>query len=388
MALRVLLADESSTIKRVMQLALQDFGVEVKAVPIGLDVLQVARSFQPDVIFADVLLSKKSGYEVSTEVKSDPQLKRTPVILMWSGFMELDEAKAKACGADRRLEKPFDADHLRSVVKDLVPRLNENQISDYLTFPDLPDIVETPEEEALPPEPPAPPPARRASAESPAPTPAPAAPAKPPPAPLRANPATAPAAPQAPKARPQAPAPADPPESAPDSAFAGFVQNPDLEDPDDFQQVPLPGSKTKNLFERREDEEWRQGGLEQFRVAPGLPELEAPDGLIDVSEANVALMDSSEDMPLDELEDLAAGTASSPQVPLRPATAPSRTFTRTETPATASVPALDPVRAEEVLREQVREVLESIAWKIIPDIAERVVREEIQKLLKESERLS
>ena len=68
MALRVLLADESSTIKKVMQLALQDFGVEVKSVPIGLDVSQAAKSFRPDIIFADVLLAKKSGYDVSAEL--------------------------------------------------------------------------------------------------------------------------------------------------------------------------------------------------------------------------------------------------------------------------------------------------------------------------------
>jgi CheY-like chemotaxis protein len=69
MALRVLLADESSTIKKVMQLALQDFGVEVKAVPIGVDVVQVAKSFEPDIIFADILLAKMNGYEVSKATK-------------------------------------------------------------------------------------------------------------------------------------------------------------------------------------------------------------------------------------------------------------------------------------------------------------------------------
>ena len=142
MALRVLLADESSTIKKVMQLALQDFGVEVKAVPIGLDVLQVAQSFHPDIIFTDVLLQKKNGYEVSAELKADPILKNVPIVLMWSGFMELDEAKAKLSKANRRLEKPFDAETLRTIVKELVPSTASNVISQYLTFPDLPPMIE------------------------------------------------------------------------------------------------------------------------------------------------------------------------------------------------------------------------------------------------------
>ena len=64
MALRVLLADESNTIKKVMELSLQDFAVEVKAVNMGVDVLEVARNFKADIIFADVLLPKVSGYEV------------------------------------------------------------------------------------------------------------------------------------------------------------------------------------------------------------------------------------------------------------------------------------------------------------------------------------
>ena len=145
MSLRVLLADESSTIKRVMQLALQDFAVDVKAVPVGIDVIQVARSFKPDIIFADILLAKKNGYEVSADVKADAGLKQTPVVLMWSGFMELDEAKAKACKADQRIEKPFDAETLRNIVRELVPPTQDNVISNYLTFPEMPAIDEAPQ---------------------------------------------------------------------------------------------------------------------------------------------------------------------------------------------------------------------------------------------------
>ena len=96
MALRVLLADESSTIKKVFQLALQDFAVDVRPVNVGVDVVPVALNFKPDIIFADVLLQKKSGYDVCAEVKQHPTLKNVPVILMWSGFMELDEDKLEA----------------------------------------------------------------------------------------------------------------------------------------------------------------------------------------------------------------------------------------------------------------------------------------------------
>lgn len=144
MALRVLLADESSTIKRVMQLALQDFGVEVKAVPVGLDVLPVAKTFQPDIIFADVLLVKRNGYEVCADLKADAEMQSVPVVLMWSSFMEVDEAKLNQSAPDARLEKPFDADALRQLVKDLVPKTQSNPISSYLQFPKMPEFNETP----------------------------------------------------------------------------------------------------------------------------------------------------------------------------------------------------------------------------------------------------
>jgi two-component system cell cycle response regulator len=134
MALRVLLADESTTIKKVMQLALQDFAVEVKAVHAGIDVLEVARSFRPDIIFADVLLQKKNGYEVAGLVKNDPELRSIPVVLMWSSFMDLDDAQARSSGAEGRLEKPFDVETLRKQVLELVPKTRSQRLAHFLEF--------------------------------------------------------------------------------------------------------------------------------------------------------------------------------------------------------------------------------------------------------------
>lgn len=148
MALRVLLADESSTIKKVFQLALQDYAVEVKPVALGVDVATVAQDFKPDILFADVLLQKRNGYEVCAELKAHPELSKIPVVLMWSGFMELDQDKFQACGANNSLEKPFDVAQLRKVVNELVPKTKTQTISKYLEFPTLPEIEEQPPEDA------------------------------------------------------------------------------------------------------------------------------------------------------------------------------------------------------------------------------------------------
>jgi CheY-like chemotaxis protein len=151
MALRVLLADESSTIKKVFQLALQDYAVEVKSVNLGMDVLAVAQKYKPDVIFADVLLQKQSGYDVCEEIKRDAHLTQTPVVLMWSGFMELDQDKFEASGANGRLEKPFDVKTLRQLVQTLVPKTKSQDMSQYLQFPKLPAMLENSKPQPPPP---------------------------------------------------------------------------------------------------------------------------------------------------------------------------------------------------------------------------------------------
>ncbi len=135
MALRVLLADESSSIYKVFQLSLQDFAAEIKPVHIGLDVIDVALSFKPDIIFADILLQKLSGYEVSAKINAHPQLNHIPVVLMWSSFMNLDEEQFTSCGAKGRLEKPFDTDSLRKTIKSLVNRTNSNPVANHTTMP-------------------------------------------------------------------------------------------------------------------------------------------------------------------------------------------------------------------------------------------------------------
>ncbi len=135
MSLRVLLADESASIRKVFQMGLQDYGAEVKSVHNGLDVIEVAENFKPDIIFADILLQKKNGYEVSKEVAQNSNLSEVPVVLMWSSFMELDQSQFKECGAQGELEKPFDVESMRSMIQNLVGMTQTQMISSFLKFP-------------------------------------------------------------------------------------------------------------------------------------------------------------------------------------------------------------------------------------------------------------
>lgn len=367
MALRVLLADESSTIKKVMQLALQDFDVEVKAVAIGVDVLPVAKAFEPHIIFADVLLAKKSGYEVCAEIKADPQLNKTPCVLMWSGFMELDQAKAKASKADQKIEKPFDPETLRGIVKSLVPETKENAIANFLSFPNMPDFVEN---EAPPQS------VAKETSSRPAPGPKPVG-----------------------------------------KTTATPILKLDSDEADDFQQVPLPKAKIPPKAPPRTEkptgkiadaDTWSHQDLTRFKL--NLPTDDITPDYDDsvLTNANIVMSNGMDEINLDDIDrEPAPSPAPKAKQPAKPVT-PAPTA-RTETPRTAAPRAeapkaaaspmtlqmenvaaapLDVHQMEEILRAQVKEVLQDIAWKIVPDVAERIVREEIQKLLKESERLS
>lgn len=143
MALRVLLADESSTIKKAIQLVLSEYGVEVKTVPTGIDVLSVTRTFMPDVVIADILLNKKNGYEVCIELKNNVETRNIPVILMWSSFMQLDEQLFRDSKADASLEKPFEAETIKSIFEKLVPKLQTFPLRGMLRHPPLPDFEES-----------------------------------------------------------------------------------------------------------------------------------------------------------------------------------------------------------------------------------------------------
>ena len=136
MSLRLLLADESSSIKKAFELALQDYGVQIQTVHQGVDVKEIAERFQPDICFMDIMLPKLNGYDACAAVKADSSLASPPVVLMWSGFMELDSDKFSKSGAEDSIEKPFETQTLRSIVKKLVPSLQDNQISDHLIFDD------------------------------------------------------------------------------------------------------------------------------------------------------------------------------------------------------------------------------------------------------------
>lgn len=134
----ILLADDSTTIRKVVELTFCDTDIRVEAVDNGNDALERLVDLQPDLILADVGMAEPSGYEICRHVKSSQR--PVPVVLLAGTFEPFDETRAAACGADGHVIKPFQSAALVRQVTELLDR-SERAVE----APPQPPIAESPE---------------------------------------------------------------------------------------------------------------------------------------------------------------------------------------------------------------------------------------------------
>src|SRR5665213_2115053 len=340
MALRVLLADESSTIKKVFQLALQDYAVEVRPVNIGVDVSMVAKGFKPDIIFADVMLQKKNGYDVCAELKADAQLQGIPFVLMWSGFVELDQDKYDASQANAQLEKPFDVAALRKLVSELVPRTQSQSLAQYLTFPKgtveaekRPEIQESKKERGEEDFKQVPIPKMKGGGTSPSP-------------------------------------------NATDKYRLNL--KPEELDPShiavEFDAPANTSSINVGDIFKTADKEPEEFTMRESKKPAEKPKAKAPEKSAPVSER----VPHSSDVELDVDDEPSAFAPVPAATPPRPP--------KSHSPAVDSViqsGGLSAEQLEKIIREQSADVIEAVVWKVIPELAAQIIERELNKLLKE-----
>lgn len=125
---KVLLADDSITVQKIVKLSLTEEGIEVIAVGNGEQAVQQLETLEPDLIMADVFMPGKDGYEVCEFVKSQPHLKHIPVILLVHAFEPFDPERAQKAGADHQLTKPFQSIRtLVTTVQEMLESTNKTQ---------------------------------------------------------------------------------------------------------------------------------------------------------------------------------------------------------------------------------------------------------------------
>jgi DNA-binding response OmpR family regulator len=120
MPYKLLLADDSLTIQKVVELVLADEHFEIKTFIDGEQALAAIESFGPDIVLADIDMPKLNGYRLCEEIKKNASTVHIPVILLAGAFEPFDENYAKSIGADDYIIKPFESQELISKVKSLL----------------------------------------------------------------------------------------------------------------------------------------------------------------------------------------------------------------------------------------------------------------------------
>jgi CheY-like chemotaxis protein len=120
---KILLADDSATVQKIIALTFSDEGLEVIAANNGDEAIDRLRRIRPALVMADISIPGRNGYEICEFVKTHPEMGGTPVILLVPAFEPFDEERARRAGADYHLTKPFQSIRtLISVVKNLMDR--------------------------------------------------------------------------------------------------------------------------------------------------------------------------------------------------------------------------------------------------------------------------
>jgi CheY-like chemotaxis protein len=131
MTLRLLVADDSATIQKIVKLAFFAEDAVVQTADSGDAAMDLVKEFRPDVVLADVFMPGFGGYEVCERIKKDPEFSDTPVLLLVGAFEPFDESEASRVRCDGHLTKPFDTSEMietvRSLVGDkMIPQNGEN----------------------------------------------------------------------------------------------------------------------------------------------------------------------------------------------------------------------------------------------------------------------
>jgi CheY-like chemotaxis protein len=120
MGKKILLADDSITIQKVIELTFSDEDFEVVTVSNGRLALERVQEVRPDIVLCDIIMPEKDGYEVCDFVKRNPGLSHIPVLLLTGAFEPFDQERAARVGCDGFLAKPFEPQTLIAKVKDLL----------------------------------------------------------------------------------------------------------------------------------------------------------------------------------------------------------------------------------------------------------------------------
>lgn len=117
MPLRVMVIDDSKTIRRTAETLLKREGCEVITANDGFEALAKIAEFHPDIIFVDIMMPRLDGYQTCALIKQNGTFRKTPVIMLSSKDSIFDKARGRIVGSEEYLTKPFTRDDLLNTIK-------------------------------------------------------------------------------------------------------------------------------------------------------------------------------------------------------------------------------------------------------------------------------
>lgn len=114
---KVMIVDDSKTIRRTAESLLTRAGCEVSSANDGFEALAKIAELQPDLIFVDIMMPRLDGYQTCALIKGNPRFSKTPVIMLSSKDGLFDRARGRIVGSDHYLTKPFTREELVAAVQ-------------------------------------------------------------------------------------------------------------------------------------------------------------------------------------------------------------------------------------------------------------------------------
>jgi len=115
--LKVMIIDDSKTIRRTAETLLKKAGCEVLIAENGFEALPIISANHPDIIFVDIMMPRLDGYQTCALIKNNPRFQATPVIMLSSKDGLFDRAKGRVVGAEQYITKPFTRDDLLGAIR-------------------------------------------------------------------------------------------------------------------------------------------------------------------------------------------------------------------------------------------------------------------------------
>jgi twitching motility two-component system response regulator PilG len=118
--LKIMLIDDSRTIRRSAETMLNREGCEVITANDGFEALSLIHKHEPDLIFVDIMMPRLDGYQTCAIIKNNARFQKVPVVMLTSKDGLFDKARGRIVGSDQYLTKPFTRDELLAAVRDQI----------------------------------------------------------------------------------------------------------------------------------------------------------------------------------------------------------------------------------------------------------------------------